>query len=227
MKGGAAGRDAKPRDQRRLARLWWGSPTRGGRASRGTSRVREAHRPRSGPRCEAARPASVASRWWGSNPTTLVWRTSVSPQHFTCLAVSEETCGRGSSWAPGARPMTRTWVEWESNPRFDGVRIRCKPAFATDPIEPSHPLGSNQNLSVFSRARRPTTQEWEEDAARYRWEAGTARRRCYFGCLPWHPSSSSTLRLSESTGVRSAHLGRWRVRVRSEHTPRVLMILIA
>ena len=34
----------------------------------------------------------------------------------------------------GARSTTRTWVEWESNPRFDGVRIRCKPAFATDPF---------------------------------------------------------------------------------------------
>src|SRR5688572_14529378 len=30
-----------------------------------------------------------SSRWWELNPTTLVWRTSVSPQHFTCLAVSD------------------------------------------------------------------------------------------------------------------------------------------
>ena len=31
----------------------------------------------------------LESRWWELNPTTLVWRTSVSPQHFTCLAVPE------------------------------------------------------------------------------------------------------------------------------------------
>ena len=32
------------------------------------------------------------------NPTTLVWRTSVSPQHFTCLAVSLETLVAESPW---------------------------------------------------------------------------------------------------------------------------------
>ena len=32
-----------------------------------------------------------SSRWWELNPTTPVWRTGVSPQHFTCLVVSEET----------------------------------------------------------------------------------------------------------------------------------------
>ena len=33
------------------------------------------------------------------NPTTLVWRTSVSPQHFTCLAVPSETLVCGSTLA--------------------------------------------------------------------------------------------------------------------------------
>jgi hypothetical protein len=45
-----------------------------------------------------------------------------------------------------------------------GLRNRCKIRFATDPW--SHPLESNQNLSGFSRARRPTTQEWDVSAAR-------------------------------------------------------------
>ena len=39
-------------------------------------------------------------------------------------------------------------------------------SFATSPRHvSSHPLESNQNLSGFSRARRPTTQEWDTSAA--------------------------------------------------------------
>ncbi len=82
------------------------------------------------------------------------------------------------------------WVGWESNPRHDGLRNRCKASICYQPIGPplvrrgrtlaarrtrsllrcgppfdrlqlgSHPLESNQNLSVFSRARTPSTQEW-------------------------------------------------------------------
>ena len=39
-------------------------------------------------------------------------------------------------------------------------RIQLRPATRS-----SHPLESNQNLSGFSRARRPTTQEWETSVA--------------------------------------------------------------
>ena len=66
------------------------------------------------------------------NPPTPVWRTGVSPQHFTCLAVSGDS-----------DLLVRSHV---------GARS----AFV-DPS--SHPLESNQNLPGFSRARRPTTQE--------------------------------------------------------------------
>lgn len=36
--------------------------------------------------------SNLSSRWRELNPSTPVWRTGVSPQHFTCLAVSLETC---------------------------------------------------------------------------------------------------------------------------------------
>jgi hypothetical protein len=63
---------------------------------------------------------------------------------------------------PQARPMIRAWVGWESNPRRVGLRIRCKACVCYQPqVQRSHPLESNQNLSGFSRARRPTTQEWD------------------------------------------------------------------
>ncbi len=51
-------------------------------------------------------------------------------------------------------------------------------------LQESHPLESNQNLSGFSRARRPTTQEWDVASVR------VDRTLAKCGCLP-APSSSS------------------------------------
>ena len=124
----------------------------------------------------------------------------------------------------GARSTTRTWVEWESNPRFDGVRIRCKPAFATDPfVSSSHPLESNQNLAGFSCARRPHAPEWEIDP---RACSVRARGSVFIGCLPGHPSSSSLFGCQRSPAVRRAHLGPRCDRRRRERTLRELMIWI-
>ena len=69
------------------------------------------------------------------NPTISVWRTGVSPQHFTRLAVS---------------------------PRFgtDLFAIAVDAIGVFGDLS-SHPLDSNQNLLGFNQARRPTTQEWE------------------------------------------------------------------
>jgi hypothetical protein len=86
-----------------------------------------------------ARPSSqrgVTSRWWELNPTTLVWRTSVSPQHFTCLAVSGETWFADHR-RRGARSMVQAWVEWELNPRFVGVRTRCNASVCYRPGRPT------------------------------------------------------------------------------------------
>ena len=47
-------------------------------------------------------------------------------------------------------------------------KSQVQSCFATNPnpCKESHPLESNQNLSGFSRARRPTTQEWDTSGAR-------------------------------------------------------------
>lgn len=67
----------------------------------------------------------------------------------------------------------------------------------------SHPLESNQNLSGFSRARRPTTQEWVTSAARV-WGTRGAD----------HHHRSSIVR---ERGAR-AHLGPWEDRARARRT---------
>jgi hypothetical protein len=75
----------------------------------------------------AERYARASSRWWELNPTTPVWRTGVSPQHFTCLAVPFQ---RPIFWSTvgvwRTRPVLPAWVGWESNPRYGGVRVRYK-----------------------------------------------------------------------------------------------------
>jgi hypothetical protein len=125
---------------------------------------------------------SVWSRWRESNPAIPVWRTGVSPQHFTCggggrVHLSSLERVRRTSRA-SARFVGGVGIE----PTSRGLRNRCKgqhllPTLkATEnrkrtrkqsvPTEnrASHPLESNQNLLGFSQARRPTTQEWGESA---------------------------------------------------------------
>jgi hypothetical protein len=86
-------------------------------------------------------------------------------------------------------------------------------------VHRSHPLESNQNLSGFSRARRPTRQEWDVTLRAPRADAAFNH-----GCLPGHPSSSIALQLSEiadasaRAAVRSAHLGPRGARSQCEHT---------
>ena len=95
--------------------------------------------------------------------------------------------------------MIRAWVGWESNPRCDGLRIRCKACVCYQPQGPwSHPLESNQNLSGFSRARRPTTQEWDVTLRAPRRAAAASCR----GCLARHPHRhrSSVVRDHRSLG---------------------------
>ena len=122
---------------------------------------------------------------------------------------------------PQARPMIRAWVGWESNPRRDGLRIRCKASVCYQPQGPrSHPLESNQNLSVFSRARRPTTQEWDVTLR------APAGRRSVLSWVPCQaPSSSSLFDCQRSQVARSAvrrtHLGPCGTRAHGEYTCRV------
>ena len=61
----------------------------------------------------------IESRRWELNPTTPVWRTGVSPQHFTCLAVSVET-----------------WL-WTTVGAAGAVRWPCVPPSGIEP----EPLG--------------------------------------------------------------------------------------
>lgn len=130
----------------------------------------------------------------------------------------------------GARSTTRSWVGWESNPRFDGVRVRCKASVCYRPESP-HPLESNQNLAGFSRARRPTTQEWEVPAAREH-EALVRRVVVLHGCLPGHPSSSLFGCQRPTRGARGAPRASRRAspprctRDHRECTTRVLVISI-
>lgn len=57
--------------------------------------------PRSRGPASTARRRLRSSRWGELNPPTSVWRTDVSPQHFTCKQqrrTDEPTSGRSSSW---------------------------------------------------------------------------------------------------------------------------------
>jgi hypothetical protein len=65
----------------------------------------------------------------------------------------------------------------------------------------SHPLESNQNLSGFSRARRPTTQEWDTSAACADHLDGSRRPH-----RDMRRRSSSSF-FSCQRAVRRAHLG--------------------
>lgn len=81
------------------------------------------------------------------------------------------------------------------------------------PTVQSHPLGSNQNLPGFNRARRPTTQEWDVSAACVDRACEVARSSTRRGARLQVPLRGHliiiALRLSESAvGARRAHLGR-------------------
>ncbi len=123
-------------------------------------------------------------------------------------------------WRLATRSMLPAWVGWESNPRFDGLRIRYKACVCYRPKEQSHPLESNQNLSGFSRARRPTTQEWDVTLR------GPVGRRSVLSWVPCQaPSSSSLFDCQRSqvarSAVRSAHLGPCGIRAHGEYTCRL------
>ena len=106
-----------------------------------------------------------------------------------------------------ARPAIRTWVGWESNPRSGGVRNRCKASVCYQPfgIASSHPLESNQNLSGFSRARRPTTLKWEV----------APRVRCWRTCGAVVGACHGTLHRHRSSIVREPR--------RAQRAPRAWM----
>jgi hypothetical protein len=98
-----------------------------------------------------------------------------------------------SSIAVGARRHGSTiyaWVEWESNPRFDGVRVRCKASVCYRPVSQSHPLESNQNLSGFNQARSLLRQGGKFRAAH--------RRSC--------PRRAALFRSGALPGTRHRHL---------------------
>lgn len=101
-----------------------------------------------------------SSRWGELNPPTPVWRTGVSPQHFTCLAVSHGDLGL---WiAVGARSafdnpyVGREGIEPSS--RRIKSPLQSQRLLPTHRLHSFHPLELNQNLSGFSRARRPLRQ---------------------------------------------------------------------
>lgn len=111
-----------------------------------------------------------------TNDTASAWRSPGGPDLRTAVDA-------------GARSAIHSWVEWESNPRVGGLRVRCKASICYRPeISESHPLESNQNLSGFNRARRPPTQEWDVCRVRERALASTLPHAAgCVGCLPRHP----------------------------------------
>lgn len=96
-----------------------------------------------------------------------MWRTDLSPG-LTCLAVRHRRAHLicESPWAQdctsgdSARGLgwIRTNVKRGQEIDAWAPKAPLQSKFATSPW--SHPLESNQNLSVFSRARRPHAQEW-------------------------------------------------------------------
>jgi hypothetical protein len=104
----------------------------------------------------------------------------------------------------GARSVTPAWVGWESNPRCDGLRVRCKACVCYRPNS-SHPLELNQNLSGFSRARRPLRQGGNARRVSVKQVPHDARGAVSSGAC--QGTLVITLRLSESTGMRRTHLG--------------------
>jgi hypothetical protein len=125
----------------------------------------------------------------------------------------------------GARSMALAWVEWESNPRLSGLRIRCKASVCYRParrfvppsgIEPE-PLG-------FQPSAQTTCARVGSDAACELVTTRT-RRSCFLflGCLPRHPSSS-LFGCQRAPAVRWAHLGPRCIRKPRERTIRVLVI---
>lgn len=155
---------------------------------------------------------AIWSRWWELNPTTPVWRTGVSPQHFTCLVVSEETEVARHRGRRAARPMSlrgsggnRTHV------------LRCKrplqqPTFATDPfvspsgIEPEPPGLQPGAQTTYARVR-----------------CDAARARSPSGVCSWVPARAPFIVINSSV-VRDrhprheAHLGRLRPSARAGRT---------
>ena len=136
--------------------------------------------------CHRNTSPAVRSRRWESNPTTSVWGTGVSPQHFACLVVSLGDRAFDRRRRPGARPVDLAWVGWESNPRYDGLRVRYKASVCYRPAGPT--------LWNRTRASRLSTERANTSYARVgRIAPRTARMRpCVAlvstcGCLPGHP----------------------------------------
>ncbi len=103
----------------------------------------------------------------GIEPAIPVRRTGVSPQHFTCGGVQgtpddrrpqSEDSSRGRD-----RIVGRVGIEPTSgrikNP-LQGQHLLPTPRTHVAVRLSSHPLESNQDLSGFSRARRPHAPEW-------------------------------------------------------------------
>ena len=99
------------------------------------------------------------SRWRESNPSMPVRRTGVSPQHFTCGGEGGLTCR--SPRAVGVRFPREQSHRGSGGNRTHVARFK-RPVQNQHllPTHSSHPLESNQDLSGFSRARRPHAQEW-------------------------------------------------------------------
>ena len=136
--------------------------------------------------------------------------------------------GVRSTLAPEARLVDLAWVGWESNPRGDGLRVRCKasvcyrPAASVVPpsgIEPE-PLGFQPS------APTPATQEWEDRATHERPFGRPARGAGFFcnGCLPGHPHRHRSSVVIERPCMRGTHLGPGCDRCRGGRTCRGLMI---
>lgn len=125
-----------------------------------------------------------------------------------------------STWAPGGTSDDSRVGRVGIEPTFRRIKnplqgLRLLPTPGTS----SHPLESNQNLSGFNRARRPTTQEWDVTLR------APAGRRSVLSWVPCQaPSSSSLFGCQRSqvarAAVRRTHLGPCGARTRCEHTCR-------
>lgn len=125
-----------------------------------------------------ARP-DTPKTWSGrrdSNPPRLRWERSAAPSGFVRvvppagLEPARVRVRTGCSTFELRRRCPQRYIPPGPAAEAEGRDARTTPRVALSPWKTlrraCHPLESNQNLSGFSRARRPTTQEWHLDARR-------------------------------------------------------------
>jgi hypothetical protein len=138
-----------------------------------------------------------SSRRSESNRPVPVWRTELSPGLTGLAVLRAKHLLLESPSALLLRSVTHRVHRVGFEPTCCPGKSRVQSSFATDAsratltrgpcqdhlaTHSSHPLESNQNLSGFSRARRPTTQEWVTSAAHLSDRAQRRSSSSFFSC---------------------------------------------